>query len=101
MTKENDTYHKLSNSEIESEVTKLPGWKLLNGKLNKSFEFEDFVEAFGFMTRVAMQAEKMNHHPEWFNVYNKVKIDLITHDVNGISNYDVKLASAVNKIQSG
>jgi pterin-4a-carbinolamine dehydratase len=69
--------------------------------LNKSFEFKDFVEAFGFMTRVAMQAEKMNHHPEWFNVYNKVKIDLITHDVNGISNYDVKLASAVNMIQSG
>jgi 4a-hydroxytetrahydrobiopterin dehydratase len=101
MSKEDDTYHKLSDSEIESEVTKLPGWKLLNGKLNKSFEFEDFVEAFGFMTRVAMQAEKMNHHPEWFNVYNKVKIDLITHDVNGISNYDVKLASAVNKIQSG
>ena len=101
MSKENDTYHNLSDSEIESEVTKLPGWKLLNGKLNKSFEFEDFVEAFGFMTRVAMQAEKMNHHPEWFNVYNKVKIDLITHDVNGISNYDVKLASAVNKIQSG
>jgi 4a-hydroxytetrahydrobiopterin dehydratase len=101
MSKENDTYHKLSDSEIESEVTKLSGWKLLNGKLNKSFEFEDFVEAFGFMTRVAMQAEKMNHHPEWFNVYNKVKIDLITHDVNGISNYDVKLASAVNKIQSG
>lgn len=101
MSKENDTYHKLSDSEIESEVTKLPGWNLLNGKLNKSFEFEDFVEAFGFMTRVAMQAEKMNHHPEWFNVYNKVKIDLITHDVNGISNYDVKLASAVNKIQSG
>ena len=101
MSKENDTYHKLSDSEIESEVTKLPGWKLLNGKLNKSFEFEDFVEAFGFMTRVAMQAEKMNHHPEWFNVYNKVKIDLITHDVNGISNNDVKLASAVNKIQSG
>jgi 4a-hydroxytetrahydrobiopterin dehydratase len=101
MSKEDDTYHKLSDSEIESEVTKLPGWKLLNGKLNKSFEFEDFVEAFGFMTRVAMQAEKMNHHPEWFNVYNKVKIDLITHDVNGISNYDVKLASAVNMIQSG
>ena len=101
MSKENDTYHKLSDSEIESEVTKLPGWKLLNGKLNKSFEFEDFVEAFGFMTRVAMKAEKMKNHPEWYNVNNKVKIDLITHDVNGISNYDVKLASAVNKIQSG
>ena len=96
-----DTYHKLSESEIESEATKITGWKLVNGKLNKSFEFKNFIEAFGFMTKVAMQAEKMNHHPEWFNVYNKVKIDLVTHDVNGISNYDIKLANAINKIQSG
>jgi 4a-hydroxytetrahydrobiopterin dehydratase len=96
-----DTYHKLSDSEIESEITKIPVWKLINGKLNKSFEFKNFIEAFGFMTKVAMQAEKMNHHPEWFNVYNKVKIDLVTHDVNGISNYDIKLANAINKIQSG
>jgi 4a-hydroxytetrahydrobiopterin dehydratase len=96
-----DTYRKLSESEIESEATKIPGWKLVNGKLNKSFEFKNFIEAFGFMTKVAMQAEKMNHHPEWFNVYNKVKIDLVTHDVNGISNYDIKLANAINKIQSG
>jgi 4a-hydroxytetrahydrobiopterin dehydratase len=96
-----DTYHKLSESEIESEVTKIQGWKLVNGKLNKSFEFKDFIEAFGFMTRVAIKAEKMNHHPEWFNVYNKVKIDLVTHDVNGISNYDIKLAYAINTIQSG
>lgn len=101
MSREEDTYHKLSGSEIESEVTKLPGWKVVNGKLNKSFEFSDFVEAFGFMTKVAMQSEKMNHHPEWFNVYNKVQIDLITHDLNGISNYDMKLAKAINKIQSG
>jgi 4a-hydroxytetrahydrobiopterin dehydratase len=96
-----DTYRKLSDSEIESEVTKIPGWKLVNGKLNKSFEFKNFIEAFSFMTKVAMQAEKMNHHPEWFNVYNKVKIDLVTHDVSGISNYDIKLANAINKIQSG
>ena len=96
-----DTYHKLSDSEIESEVKTIPGWKLVNGKLNKLFEFKNFIEAFGFITKVAMQAEKMNHHPEWFNVYNKVKIDLVTHDVNGISNYDIKLANAINKIQSG
>jgi 4a-hydroxytetrahydrobiopterin dehydratase len=96
-----DTYHKLADKEIELEVTKIPGWKVVNGKLNKSFEFKDFVEAFGFMTKVAMQAEKMNHHPEWFNVYNKVNIDLVTHDLNGISNYDMKLANAINKIQSG
>jgi 4a-hydroxytetrahydrobiopterin dehydratase len=99
MSKEN-TYRKLSNQEIEEEVTKLPGWKLANGKLNKSFEFKDFIDAFGFMTKVAMQAEKFNHHPEWFNVYNKVKIELVTHDLNGISTYDVKLAHTINKIQS-
>jgi 4a-hydroxytetrahydrobiopterin dehydratase len=100
MSQEN-TYRKLSNQEIEEEVTKLPGWKLVNGKLNKSFEFKDFIDAFGFMTKVAMQAEKFNHHPEWFNVYNKVRIELVTHDLNGISTYDVKLANAINKIQSG
>ena len=96
-----DTYHKLTDKEIESEVNKMPGWKVVNGKLSKSFEFKDFIEAFSFMTRVAMHAEKMNHHPEWFNVYNKVNIDLITHDLNGISNYDMKLANAINKIQAG
>jgi 4a-hydroxytetrahydrobiopterin dehydratase len=96
-----DTYHKLTDKEIESEVTKVSGWKVVNGKLSKSFEFKDFIEAFSFMTRVAMHAEKMNHHPEWFNVYNKVNIDLVTHDLNGISNYDMKLANAINKIQAG
>ena len=96
-----DTYHKLTDKEIESEVNKMPGWKVVNGKLSKSFEFKDFIEAFSFMTRVAMHAEKMNHHPEWFNVYNKVNIDLVTHDLNGITNYDMKLANAINKIQAG
>ena len=96
-----DTYHKLTDKEIESEVNKMPGWKVVNGRLSKSFEFKDFIEAFSFMTRVAMHAEKMNHHPEWFNVYNKVNIDLVTHDLNGISNYDMKLANAINKIQAG
>lgn len=96
-----DTYHKLTDKEIESEVNKMPGWKVVNGKLSKSFEFKDFIEAFSFMTSVAMHAEKMNHHPEWFNVYNKVNIDLVTHDLNGISNYDMKLANAINKIQAG
>jgi 4a-hydroxytetrahydrobiopterin dehydratase len=96
-----DTYHKLTDKEIESEVNKMPGWKVVNGKLSKSFDFKDFIEAFIFMTRFAMHAEKMNHHPEWFNVYNKVNIDLVTHDLNGISNYDMKLANAINKIQAG
>ena len=73
-------------------------WKEEDNQLTKTFVFKDFVEAFGFMTKVAMNAEKMNHHPEWFNVYNRVRIDLVTHDVNGISNYDIELARIIDTI---
>jgi 4a-hydroxytetrahydrobiopterin dehydratase len=93
-----DDYKKLPEQEIEHEVAKIPGWKVLNGKLNRTFEFESFVQAFGFMTKVAMEAEKLNHHPEWFNVYNRLEINLVTHDVNGISNYDIKLAENINRL---
>jgi 4a-hydroxytetrahydrobiopterin dehydratase len=93
-----DDYKKLSEQEIEHEVAKIPGWKVLNGKLNRTFEFESFVQAFGFMTKVAMESEKLNHHPEWFNVYNRLEINLVTHDVNGISNYDIKLAGSINRL---
>lgn len=98
MSEEAEVYKKLSEQEIEREVSKLRGWKVANGKLNQKFEFKNFVQAFGFMTKVAMEAEKLNHHPEWFNVYNKVTIDLVTHDVNGISNYDIKLARIINRL---
>ena len=91
-------YRKLSQQEIELEVGKIHGWKVVNGKLNRTFEFESFVQAFGFMTQVAMEAEKINHHPEWFNVYNRLEINLITHDVNGVSNYDIKLAGIINQL---
>jgi len=93
-----EEYRKLSESEIKSEMTKLKGWKIVDGKLNRTFEFADFNEAFGFMTRVAMEVEKLNHHPEWFNVYNSVRIELVTHDVGGLSNFDFKLASIINRI---
>ena len=93
-----DSYRRLSEQEIEQEVKKLQGWKVINGKFNRTFEFKSFVQAFGFMTKVAMQAEKMNHHPEWFNVYSSVKIDLVTHDIGGISNYDIKLAGVISKL---
>jgi len=93
-----DEYRKLSQEEIKNQISGLKGWQVANGKVSKTFEFEDFVQAFGFMTRVAMEAEKMNHHPEWFNVYNKVKIDLVTHDVDGISNYDFRLAIVIEKL---
>ena len=93
-----DSYQKLSDQELEGEAKKLKGWKIVDGKLNRSFEFKNFVQAFGFMTKVAMEAEKMNHHPEWFNVYSNLNIDLVTHDIGGISNYDIKLAGVISKL---
>ncbi len=93
-----EEYRKLSEKEITDEMAKLKGWKIVDGKLSRTFEFADFNEAFGFMTRVAMEVEKLNHHPEWFNVYNRVKIELVTHDVGGLSNFDFKLAHIINRI---
>jgi 4a-hydroxytetrahydrobiopterin dehydratase len=92
------SYKKLSDREVEHEAKKLEGWSVVNGKLNRSFEFKSFVQAFGFMTKVAIEAEKMNHHPEWFNVYSRLNIDLVTHDIGGISNYDIKLAGVISKL---
>jgi len=74
--------------------------KLVNGKLHKEFQFADFVAAFGFMAQAALVAERMNHHPEWFNVYRTVRVDLATHDVSGISEGDFVLAEAMDKIAS-
>jgi 4a-hydroxytetrahydrobiopterin dehydratase len=93
-----EEYKKLSDEEIKMEIEKNPDWIVKNGKLSRTFEFDNFVQAFGFMTEVAIEAEKINHHPEWFNVYNRIKIELVTHDVNGISNYDFKLANIINKL---
>lgn len=93
-----DEYKKLSDEEIKREIDKNPDWMVENGKLTRTLEFDNFVQAFGFMTEVAIEAEKINHHPEWFNVYNRIKIDLVTHDVNGISNYDFKLATIINAL---
>jgi len=93
-----DEYRKLSPDEVEREVQDLKGWRLSSGKIRREFKFRTFVQAFGFMTKVAMESEKMNHHPEWFNVYNEVTIDLITHDLDGVSTYDVKLARIINQL---
>ncbi len=87
---------KLDDEEIRRRLERLPGWQLEAGKLHRELKFDDFIKAFGFMTRVALVAEAMNHHPEWHNVYNRVVIDLNTHDVGGISALDFKLAAAVN-----
>ena len=89
---------RLSDAEIEALLSKLHGWKVLNGKLHREYECQDFVTAFGNMTRVALVAEAMNHHPEWFNVWNKVLIDLTTHSVKGISDYDFVLAEKIEEI---
>lgn len=83
---------KLSDEQIKNELKSLNGWTIQNGKLHKEFAFSDFVEAFSFMTKIALHAEKMNHHPEWFNVYNRITIDLMTHDAGGITTNDVELA---------
>ena len=89
---------KLDAQAVRDALAELEGWELQEDReaIGKTFVFRNFSEAFGFMTRVALAAEKLDHHPEWFNVYNKVKIELVTHDVNGISNYDFKLANIIN-----
>ncbi len=89
---------KLSDEEIKKELTNLPGWSIANGKLHKDFVFKDFIEAFGFMSTAALHIEKMNHHPEWFNVYNKIKVDLTTHDAGGITQNDINLARILNSL---
>ncbi len=87
---------KLSETQIGEAVASLEGWELRNGKLHRDFKFDNFVDAWGFMSRVALLAEKMDHHPEWFNVWNTVRIDLSTHEVGGLSNFDVELAKKIN-----
>lgn len=87
---------KLSDSQLHEALGSLEGWALVEGKLHKAFKFTDFMEAFAFMTRCAILAEKMNHHPEWFNVYNTVRVDLTTHDAGGITEYDITLAKQMN-----
>ena len=85
---------KLSDEQIQTALQDLEGWSVVDGKLHKEFQFSDFNEAFGFMARASMHIEKMNHHPEWFNVYNKLVVDLMTHDASGITENDTKLAKS-------
>ncbi|MCS6770319.1 MAG: 4a-hydroxytetrahydrobiopterin dehydratase, partial [Candidatus Caldarchaeum sp.] len=88
-----DEYRLLTEDELRR-VSEMVGkeWSIKDGKLFRRFEFNDFVEAVGFMVKVALEAEKLQHHPEWFNVYNRVDVWLTTHDLGGLSTYDVKLA---------
>jgi len=87
----------LEESALEASLAKLPGWGIDAQKLYREFVFDDFNAAFGFMTRVALDAEAANHHPEWFNVYNRVRVHLTTHDAGGITQLDLDLAERMNR----
>ncbi|KAK6622028.1 hypothetical protein RUM44_001835 [Polyplax serrata] len=93
---------KLTDEQRETLLKPLlgTGWSMVSGRdaIYKEFVFKDFNEAFGFMTRVALKADKMNHHPEWFNVYNKVQVTLASHDVAGLSQRDITLANFLNGV---
>ncbi len=91
---------KLTGAARAQALKELPGWTEVPGRdaIKKSFQFKDFNQAWGFLSKVALLAEKMDHHPEWFNVYNKVEITLSTHDAGGLSQRDIKLALAIDKL---
>ncbi len=88
----------LSPQELETELTQLDGWTIVDGKLHREFKFASFVEAFGFMSSLALVSEALGHHPEWFNVYNRLTIDLTTHDAGGITSKDVEWARKANQL---
>ena len=89
---------KLDTAAIEKAVSGIPGWGVKNGKLHKDYVFPDFSHAVGFMTMAAVRIEKIDHHPEWCNVYNKVSVDLSTHDAGGITQRDVDLARLLDEL---
>jgi 4a-hydroxytetrahydrobiopterin dehydratase len=90
---------KLSDQSRINALSTLNKWELVDGRdaIKREFLFTNFNQAFGFMTRTALLAEKMNHHPEWFNVYNRVEVILNTHDVGGLSELDIRMANALDK----
>ena len=92
---------KLSEADIEAGLMALPGWVREGDKLYREFVFADFSRAFGFMAAAAIQAQAMNHHPEWFNVYAKVKVWLTTHDASGITTRDLDLAAVISALAGG
>ncbi len=91
---------KFTAVERRREMAELKGWEKVRGRdaISKSYRFRNFNEAFGFMTRVALMAERMDHHPEWFNVYNRVDVTLTTHDANGVTERDIALAKFMDSV---
>lgn len=89
----------LSTEEIAQALNDLPGWRIENGKLHKTYKFKSFATALGWMVSAGIQADKMNHHPEWSNVYNRVTVNLVTHDLgNAISSWDIELAQKMEAL---
>ena len=89
---------KLSEADVQARLSNIPGWTVADGKLHREYSFKDFVRAFGFMASAALVAESMNHHPEWFNVYSTVRVDLATHDAGGITELDFSLAGKMEEL---
>jgi 4a-hydroxytetrahydrobiopterin dehydratase len=91
-------YRRYSSSEISEQLAKLKSWKLVKGKLHRKMEFHTFDDAVAFMMRASLDITKLDHHPEWYNVYNQLTIDLVTHDLGGISGYDFILAKKMDEV---
>ena len=90
----------LSTDEIDATLKNLPGWEHSSGRLRAEYRFPNFVQAFGFMTSVALEAERMDHHPDWWNSYNKVRIELVTHSAKGVTDKDILLAQKIQQLAS-
>lgn len=93
-----DSNKPLSANELAIALTSLDGWTIVNNKLHRQFQLKSFIETFGLMTSLALFAESIGHHPEWFNVYNRLTIDLTTHDAGGITIKDVEFAKKANEL---
>ena len=91
----------LTDDELTERLGDLPGWAVVDGKLHRELRFADFAAAWGAMSSIAVVAERMNHHPEWSNVYSKVVIDLVTHDAGGITTFDLELAAEIERLSAG
>lgn len=90
---------KLNAEELQTALEELSDWEVVEGKLHKAFKFDSFAQAIGWMVSVALYADKTDHHPEWRNVYNRVWVDLVTHDLdNAISDFDIRLARQMDKL---
>jgi len=97
MWRNNDGMTRLAHDEAEAQLTDIPGWGMAEGQLHREVEFRNFVEAFGFMAMVALEAEKLDHHPNWSNSWNRVVIDISSHAEGGITEKCFALAAAINR----